>query len=186
MGSVYHTELQTDQTTITALSRAIYNCYGGKTKRTIVLISLLLAAAGFFLGIQKTAGIILIALACLLLSQIPYPAMYRARQVIQALGGRYPFLEYTFYADHFEMRIKDETQSYGYDGIRMLYREKGYLYLFPNENEAFMLDPKALDPEEPERFQEQLSEWTGLKWEAYRPLLFQRMPTMFRSRIGTR
>ncbi len=187
MGPLYTTELQTSAETVHALSRAVYNLYGTAVKRRIAIAALLLATVGLSLGLHSRLGLVLTALACLLLSQYRYPAVYRARRVIEAFGGNLPRIRYDFHADRFTMTIGGESRDYHYDILKALYREKNYLYLFTDENTAFMLDPAALDPAEPERFREDLSAWTGLGWSTPKPFLLQSLPLpFFRKRAGSR
>lgn len=179
MKPLYTAQLQTSRETVLALSKAIYRRYGTKTKRVLFLCSFLLAVSGFLLGWQSRSGIVLLALACLLLSQFQYPAVYQARRVSEAFGSYWPRICYEFYPDHFCMSIGERKQDYAYSIICSLYRENGYLYLFPDEKTAFMLDPAKLVPAEPEQFCADLSGWAGVTWSVPRPFLFQSLFSNF-------
>ena len=176
MNELYTAQLQTSRETISALSRAIYDRYGARTKGALLLTAFLLALVGLYLGLQNRLGLVLVALACLLLSQLRYPAVYRARRVAEAFGPNLPRIAYAFYPDHFTMTIGDETRRYSYEILIDLYREKEYLYLFPDRASAFMLRASDLRPAEPERFQADLSAWTGLAWSKPTPFLLRSFP----------
>ena len=182
MNAVYSTQLQTSQETISALSRAIYNRYGTSTKWALLLSSFFLATVGLMLGLQKRLGLILVAIACLLLSQFHYPAVYRARRVSEMFGSQLPQIRYDFYPDRFTMSIGEKTQSYSYDILIDLYQEKDYLYLFPDRKSAFMVCASNLRPAAPERFRADLSAWSGLSWTKAKPFLLQSFPVLLRKK----
>lgn len=169
MKELFIARISYNRNTVMRLSKTIYNVYGGKTKTAIAAGGLMLAVCGFFSGINTPAGISLVATACLLLSQIQYPAVYRARQVVEAFHGNLPEISYHFRKADFAMYIGESEKIYPYSTLINLVEDSEYLYLFPDHSTAFTLDKNNFQKGTADDFMQFLSNQTSLGWNHYRP-----------------
>lgn len=178
MKALFTAHISYNRDTIMCLSKTIYNIYGGKIKAAIVSGGLLLAAAGFIFGIHTAAGMSLVAAACLLLCQVQYPAVYKAKQVIKAFNGNLPEISYDFREDDFIIHIGETRQTYSYSLLINLAEDREYLYLFPDRSTAFTLEKSDFQQGNTVDFMRFLSEQTKLEWNQYRPLWMLNLPAV--------
>ena len=73
-------------------------------------------------------------------------------------------MEYYFEENRFICSAEKERNAFRYDTIIRLVKEKGYYYMFPNTNQAYMLDRNTLNPQEEEKFEKFIVKKTDLAW----------------------
>lgn len=182
----YSASMQYTDETVLTLSKAIYEAFGTKIRLGLVIGGLLLIYFGISTGLNTAFGIIVAALGCWALCAYGYPAVYRAKRVIAAFGGSYPLMTYEFGDGGFTMTVGEQSQEYGYGVVIRLAEKDGYLFLFPDRDTAFMLDPATASPPDSAGLKSFIADKTGLEWTKSRVMLGASLYSIIGSLKNTR
>ena len=154
--SITHTEK-----TVRELYKTQYFCFD-KVRIIIRFIAgflLILAAVSF--EIRLTFKGILLLTGTWLVSTPDFPSQVKADKNLDARKIPLPVISYEFY-DSF-MRLNDgETCDINYEKIKILIKDKNYLYLFMSKNSACMIDKLTID--NLDAFINFMEEKTKIKW----------------------
>lgn len=157
--------MQHTQDTIKRLSRVQYNtyCQGQKLMSLVfAMVMLFLSAAG---GFSSTTSLVLMFIGCWAFTGMNVPADRRAKKIIELAKGNYPASEYRFEEETVRILGDSQETSLPYSDIFSLICDGPYLYLFLNQESAYMVDLMDMKEEKVQQLKNQLSQKTGLTIE---------------------
>lgn len=158
-GCVVHT-----RDTIRRLYKAAYDTYDMKKVVVRLLVGAALAVLGvLWKGSMITQGILLM-IGCWLLVSRDFPSKSKADRVLETRKQTLPTIISSFYDEHLELTGEGQM-SISYDKFQYLVEEKGYCFLFLDQNSACMIDQNMLSPAEPDAFKDFISQKTRLDWK---------------------
>lgn len=184
--SLFHASIEYNPVTLRQLNCVISATFrfGLKMIYTGICVGLLFLGASF--GLQNARGVAMICIACFLLPSIRLLDKNRAEQAIRRMNGKTLTVRYTFQEDAFFCETKDEKNRFTYDTIIRLVEQGGYLYLFPNTTQAYMIDLSTLEGGDGEAFRSFLSERVGLGWTKPTSLLTLNLKQLQYNKKNTR
>ena len=80
------------------------------------------------------------------------------------MNGKTLTVSYSFQDDCFWCEAPGEKADYTYDTIARMVEQPDFLYLFPNANQAYMIDTETLEGGDLSSFKSFLAEKVGLEW----------------------
>ena len=160
----YSASIVYNQETLKELSKTVNNTFRFGQKACYVIACLALLITGCVIGLSTTGGILCAAFACLLLPSVKVMDSRRAAGSLRQLGSKSMTVRYIFREDGYICSNEKEHNEFHYVDIVRLVSHRGCLYLFPNRNQAMMIDKKTLKPDDEDGFKEFLTKKTGLAW----------------------
>lgn len=160
----YHASIEYNPTTLRKLNAVIVATFRYGLKMIYLGICVVLLVVGARIGLQTPRGVALICIACFLLPSSRAMDKNRAEQQIRRMNGKTLTVRYTFQKDRFWCEAPGEKKDFPYGSLVRLVEQPGYLYLFPNAQQAYMVDTATLKEGELEEFKAFLEKQVGLKW----------------------
>ena len=167
----YHASIEYNNDTIMSLSSSINSTFRLELKAIYLLICLLLIIAGTMIGMNTPTGLICVAFGCFFLPSVNAQEKRQARNQIKQMNGQSLHVDYTFTDSCFICSNSKERNEYSYSSIIRLVKEANYYYLFPNSEQAYMIDRSSITPNDEERFEGFISSKVGLQWTQKMSLL---------------
>ena len=127
-------------------------------------ICLVLLVAGARIGLQNPRGVALICIACFLLPSVRAIDKNRAEQAIRQMNGKTLKVDYCFGDKDFECATEGEKNRFPYRSIARMVEDPEFLYLFPNANQAYMIDLSTLEGVTKDELKSFLAKKVGLEW----------------------
>ncbi|MBR4394260.1 MAG: YcxB family protein [Oscillospiraceae bacterium] len=160
----YHASIVYNPYTLRQLSNSISATFHSGLKAIYLAICFGLLCAGAKIGLQTPRGVALICIACFLLPTARAIDKNRAEQMIKRMNGKTLTVDYTFEDEQFWCEAPGEKNSFSYDSIARMVEAPEFLYLFPNANQAYMIDRTTLTGGDMDDFKAFLAEKVGLEW----------------------
>ena len=168
------------------LSKTLQNTFHFWQKVLLMAFSVVVAAAGLAVGANTPEGLLMLALGCIMLMNTDMSARARARHTLSQLRGYIPRMEYTFGETSFRGMTDREDNTFSYSTIIRLVDDKKFLYLFQNQESAFMVDKATVEPKGCRELKEHIAKQVGLQWTYPGNLLNTGLVTLITNRINTR
>ena len=134
------------------LNKVINNTFKLTRKIIYILFCVALMAYGASLGLNNTRGLMLICAGCFLLPSLKAIENSRLNALIKRLNGKIIKVKYSFYEDFFTCWDEKETSRFNYNSIIKVVRRRRNFYMFPNENQAYMINLDTLENMNEEKF----------------------------------
>ena len=157
--SITHTEK-----TVRELYKVQYFCFDKIRIAARFAAGFLLILAAVILGLHVAVKGILLLTGAWLVSTPDFPSQVKADKNLDARKAKkvpLPTLNYEFYNNFFRMS-GEGTCDIDYGKIKILIKDKNYLYLFMAENSACMIDKATLA--DSDGFMNFMEEKTKIKW----------------------
>ena len=183
---VYQASIVYNPFTLRRLNSVVSATFRYGLKLIYLGICLVLLILGARTGLQTPRGVALICIACFMLPSIRALDKSRAEQTIRQLNGKTLTVQYTFTEDSFRCVTPDEKADYTYDTIARMVEQSDFLYLFPNANQAYMIDVSTLTGGDLDAFKAFLVEKVGLQWTKPMSLLSVNLKQMRFNKANTR
>lgn len=137
---------------------------GGKKGKPALYFGALALIAGTVLSLEGyNAALLLVLLGCWVIMGVQQTPNRTAKQVIKTLDGKLPKLTYLFYNDGFDVLFDKNKDSYDYEDLSKIVKDREYFYLYTDSMVTLIIPKNAKPfPEELECF---LQEKTGKTWE---------------------
>lgn len=161
-------QVQYSNSNIREIVKTIYSfgCYFPRLLFTaLAFISIF---AGLNLGANTWQGIILIAVACIYLTNRDVPQRIEVRKIKDAFISGHINLAYEFFDEFFIAKTAYKETKTSYSSLKYLLSINGYYYLFYARKSAYVIDRSTLNVPDSE-FRSFLSAITGLKWKTSLP-----------------
>lgn len=135
-----------DKDTIYDLAKTISHIKAPWAKPLLYIICIFSIASGFFYFTTTPVQLAAIAFGCLLFTSMNVPAMHKANQSINAVGGKAFIVNYIFEED-----ILSITSTIGqknklfYSQIIDLAESRKYLYIFSDLSSAYMIEKLSVN-----------------------------------------
>ncbi|MBQ6775166.1 MAG: YcxB family protein [Synergistaceae bacterium] len=134
------------------LNRVINNTFKMPRKLIYIGVCIALMAAGASKGLNDTRGLALVCLGCFLFPSLRAVENTRLNTLIKQLNGRVVTVKYSFYDDYFTCWDGKEKNEFRYSSIIKTVKKRGNFYMFPNEEQAYMIDLSTLEGISEEKF----------------------------------
>lgn len=170
--SIAHTEK-----TVRELYKTQYFCFD-KTRIIIRFVAgflLILSAVSF--EIHFVFKGILLLTGAWLVSTPDFPAQVKADKNLDARKNCLPVLNYEFYDDRLKLS-GEGTCDINYGKIKILIRDKNYLYLFISKDSACMIDKSTLS--DVNGFMDFMEEKTKTEWRVQKSFLSMNLQDLIR------
>ena len=184
--NVYQASIVYNPFTLRRLNSVVSATFRYGLKLIYLGICVGLLVLGARLGLQTPRGVALVCIACFMLPSIRALDKSRAEQTIRRMNGKTLTVQYTFTDDHFRCVTADEKADYTYDTIARMVEQSDFLYLFPNANQAYMIDVSTLTGGDVDAFKAFLAEKVGLAWTKPMNLLSINLKQMRFNKQNTR
>ena len=136
------------------LNKIINNTFKLKRKIIYILFCAALMAYGASLGLNNTRGLMLICAGCFLLPSLKAVENSRLNTLIKQLNGKIVKVKYSFYEDFFTCWDGKEKSEFNYSSIIKTVKRRKNFFMFPNENQAYMINLETLEKIDEEKFME--------------------------------
>lgn len=160
----YSASIQYTPDNIRLLSTAVNNTFRYKLKLLYLFCCAAMIFTGVMYGIDSTAGIACVAIGCFFIPSMNALEKNQANRLVRQLKGKVIRVTYQFLEDSFTCFDSKEQQNIQYDSIIRILNAKKHLYLFPNTNQAFMIEKSSINPHDEKNFERFLSQKIGLEW----------------------
>ena len=160
----YTAEIEYTPDNIRKLSRAVNNAFRFNLKVLYLIICIGLIVFGVVIGMNSLTGVVCIAFGCFLIPSVNAMEKNRASRLIRQLNGRVIRVRYQFSESGFSCFDSKENKNVEYGSIIRLLDAGDDLYLFPNSNQAYMLDKHSIVPRGEAGFKEFIADHVGLEW----------------------
>jgi len=151
--------------TYKGLMNALYNVFGGKTKRTILIVGGVFLICGVMItAMGDTARLVMIVIGCWIITAQNSPAKAKADELIKKAGGRYPTTVYTFFPDKMTISNKYFQGETKYDEILKITQDNKYIYLLVSSNAGHVIDKEGITPKNVDSFCRFIERKTGETW----------------------
>ena len=160
----YHASIVYNPYTLRRLNTVIGSTFRFGLKMMYLGICVILLVIGARIGLHTAQGVALVCIACFLFPSVRAFDKNRANQMIRNMNGKTLTVNYTFQADRFWCEAPGEKADYTYDTIARMVEQSDFLYLFPNANQAYMIDTSTLEGGDLSTFKAFLAEKVGLEW----------------------
>lgn len=158
-------KIEHNEDTLRRLFKAAADTYQMRRQVMRMLVGAVMAVGGLFGGFPMIVQGILLMAGCWLIVSRDFPARCRADRTIEARGKKaLPVIVTTFWDDHVDLNGEGRMRIQ-YKQFQNLREDKGYFFLFLDENSACMIDGKTLKPADAGKFKEFVADKTGLEWQ---------------------
>lgn len=182
----FSASIEYNPTTLRKLNTVINSTFRTGLKRIYLAICIGLVCAGAALGLQTPQGMALVCIGCFLLPSVRTVENNRGEQMIKRMNGKTLTVEYDFEEKQFFCAASGERNAFSYDSIARLVEDAGYFYLFPNAQQAYMVDRSTLKPDDEESFRTFITQQVGLEWTKPTTFLSMNLRTLRFNRRNTR
>ncbi|MBQ9419052.1 MAG: YcxB family protein [Synergistaceae bacterium] len=145
------------------LNKTINNTFKLTRKFIYVGVCIALLSAGAMRGLNDTFGLALVCVGCFLFPSLRAVENARLNTLIKQLNGRIVRVEYSFYDDVFECWDGKQRSEFRYSSIIRTVKRRGNFFMFPNEDQAYMIDLSSLTNISTEKFIDFIDKKTGMK-----------------------
>ena len=178
---LYTASMQHSAETVKIFTRLQYDTFEWWRKLLTLFLSALLILSGFFYGSASGSSILTIGclfVGCILFTSLNARANAVADQVVEALQGKFPTLQYSFSETGFT--DGDDRPIVSYDRLFRLIEDEQYLYLFSSKASGYMLSKVSVRGEgDVAGLMELLAQRSGKPWKKPFSLLTFRIWDLF-------
>ena len=164
--AVYTGVSKFDAELVKKLSYTRYNTYMWKSKLLLYCASALMIICALAFIKEKAISLCLLALGCVVLTNVNSTPNSQTKQILRELKGNYPLINYFFGENGFKYTgAVDKLSDYG--EIDRLVEDEDFFYIFLGNMSGHVIDKKTVMKEdscEPEAFKQFLSKKTGISW----------------------
>ena len=157
--------IQHNEKSITRLAKVQYNAFQLGKKAIFVLSGVFLILLGVFGNMDIRAAGALAFMGCMIWWFSDLPARVTAARMNQAIGKKYPKVEYYFYEKEVAITDGKEWFHMPYKIVQRFFEDKEYWYLFLTVTTSYMIPKDALKKGDAQKFTTFIENRTGLKAE---------------------
>ena len=161
----YSAVIQHDEKTITRLAKVQYNAFQLGKKAIFVLSGVALIFMAVFVELDVRFAGALAFIGCMLWYFSDFPARVTAVRMNQAIGKKYPKVEYYFFEKEASITDGKEWFHMPYHIVQRFFEDKDYWYLFLTTNISYMIPTASLKKGDATKFTTFMENRTGLKVE---------------------
>ena len=162
---MYKAEIEYSEETCLRLALVQDKCYGKTRLLFRVIFTMIPLITAYFVGIQKTLGVILIVLAVFFFYSTNFMYERDASKALQGTPEKYRKVKYYFHKECFSTEAGDLKNQIPYTDLYSLAKDGLYYYLFINPQQAYMLELKGeKSAKEEKEFENFLVSKTSKKW----------------------
>ena len=161
----YSAVIQHDEKTITRLAKVQYNAFQLGKKAIFVLSGVALIFMAVFVELDIRFAGTLAFIGCMLWYFSDFPARVTAVRMNQAIGKKYPKVEYYFFEKEASITDGKEWFHMPYHIVQRFFEDKEYWYLFLTTNISYMIPKASLKKGDAAKFTTFIENRTGLKAE---------------------
>ncbi len=172
--------MQHTKQTIQRLARVQYCTYCQGARLTALVFSIVMLFLGVAGGFSQTTSLVLVFIGCWAFTGMNVPADRNAKKMIEMAKGDFPASQYRFEEKAVRITGDGQESMLPYGDIYSLICDGPYLYLFLNQNAAYMVDLMKLEEKEQEQLKALLCEKTGLKMERPGSLMSLNLATLLK------
>jgi len=154
-----------DEKSITRLAKVQYNVFQMGKKAIFVLSGVFLILLAVFGNLNLQAAGVLAFIGCMLWWFSDFPARITAVRMNQAIGKKYPKVEYYFYEKEVSITDGKEWFHMPYSIVQRFFEDKEYWYLFLTTSTSYMIPKDSLKKGDAQKFTTFIENRTGLKAE---------------------
>lgn len=173
--SMQHTEQSIRQ-----LARVQYCTYCQGARLTALIFAIVMLFLGVAGGFSQTTSLVLIFIGCWAFTGMNVPADRNAKKMIELAKGDLPASEYRFEETAIRITGDGQETALPYGELYSLICDGAYLYLFLNQNSAYMVDLMQLSEAEQEQLKALLHRKTGMKIERPGSLMTLNLATLLK------
>jgi hypothetical protein len=183
---LFHGKIEYNAGNLEKLSLMISSTFHTGRKLCLFGVCLLMIVFGGSIGYDRIQGMALACAGAFLFPLVNGYDRYKARHMLELLNGNVVTMQFMFYEQEFSCSNPAESNSFSYDTIiRMVDGEEDW-YLFPNRQQAYMIDKSTLFPRKADAFMAFMTEKTGLQWTQPRSLLSLNLLQILHERKNTK
>ena len=161
----YSAVIQHDEKTITRLAKVQYNAFQLGKKAIFVLSGVAMIFMAVFMELDIRFAGTLAFIGCMLWYFSDFPARVTAVRMNQAIGKKYPKVEYYFFEKEASITDGKEWFHMPYHIVQRFFEDKEYWYLFLTTNISYMIPKETLKKGDASKFTTFIENRTGLKAE---------------------
>lgn len=153
------------------LGAAIDNAFRFGMKISYGMICIVMILYACYTGLETPGSMLGVALGCLLLPSVNAFERQRTNAAIRRMKGKIVRMDYSFRDHSFLCATAEEKNEFRYDTLIRLMETRDFLYMFPNRDQAYMIDVSSIQPSGEKTFKAFITEKTGLQWTRKMSLL---------------
>ena len=182
----YYASIVYNAETLKRLNKTVSSTFHMGLKLIYFAICAGLMLLGAKVGLTTSRGVALICIACFMLPSIRMLDNNRANQTIKKLNGKTITVSYAFSNSKFTCSGAGEKNEFKYDSIIRMVDQGKYLYLFPNSNQAYMIDTSTIKGGDADSFKSFIAKKVGLEWTKPASIAFMNLKQLRFNKKNTR